>query len=548
MSVFKYLQESLISEALPLKIAKKYTKQGKENSEELPDEYKEAYANMFGGKNRIQIGNVSLPKDETKTRELQKDLQDLVKFMKDNKNENAPVDILDKLEIYGPYPKDTRYIDVKFNDESVKKELSQALDPKINKYLFKTVIKRLKKYVSKDKQNELSQKAGQILTKGSNISQETTAPVILSKHPYDVAGMSTGKRWQSCKNTVDGCNRHYLDTEVGHLLIAFVANPNAKGKDLLSDPYSRLLVMPVTGDNGYGLYVSSDIYGMEIPGFHSIVEQYVSEFMPVYDDSDEKETVGKYYEDSSFRNEEQRQERMWTAFEDAWDNLSAKFNIYVPETFENMLNDKYREELVGNIEPEDFEDEMTLSDNIITEINNLFEYFDNLGMDADDYIDTYLDQNLDRFLDEVLTNYTAEDIVRDMLEGYPADINNFNEFGYMLDNSIIDDVSEFVNNVMSNNPDTLTEFPKFSKALIEYVIRHENDNWVTDNTWIDDIDLDELWNSTEDVEFDDFYGFARFMGIPNEKLVEIFGESENIDDSLKDTYDKLIADNNKQGE
>ena len=537
MSILTYLQESLLSEKLPIKLAKKFTRQGKKNAEELPSEFKTAYDKMFGDKNRIQIGTVTLPKDDSKHRNLQADLRDLVDFMNKNKNPELP-DILSKIKIFGPYPEDPRYIDVQTSDPDIKKELSQAFDPKMNKYLFKTVIKRLKKYILKDKQNQLSQMGGQLLTKGSNISQESTAPVILSKHPYDVAGMSTGKRWQSCKNVVTGCNRHYLDDEVGHLLIAFVANPNAKGKDLLSDPYSRTLVMPVESNDTYGLYVSSDIYGMHIPGFYDTVVEYIKHFMPVFDDDDEKETVGNYYEDSGFNNLEREEEQRWDDFDDAINAIDNKFSSAVPREVTDLISDYYRDQVMDYVlDPEDIH----IPERDLIDIDNLFEYMKDLGIDANDYVSTYIDDNIESFL-EMMANHTADDIIREYIVFNPHFINNHNQLEYMIDNDLIDSVSDFVHDILAEDGDILDG--SVGKAVVDFVSRHEDTEDWSNNDWIRDIDLITMWNDSDLDDIDEFYGFLRMMGLTHKEILESFDndlDAYDISPNIEQFWDKRLT-------
>jgi len=225
MSILDYLSENLLAEKLPLHKAREYVKKGRENVKKLPEEFITAYDKMFGTKSRIQIGKIDVEGKDTEdmsTKDITHDIRELNTFIRKNPNPNIPDDktnialdvVINRLD-----PENPKYVDLMVNTPEAKADLKQAYDASKNKYLLKTVIKRLKKYVDKEKHNELSQKMGQILTKSSNISQVTEAPVVISRHPYDVAGMSTGKRWQSCKS-IDGMNKHYLDTEVGHLLIA----------------------------------------------------------------------------------------------------------------------------------------------------------------------------------------------------------------------------------------------------------------------------------------------------------------------------------------
>jgi hypothetical protein len=59
--------------------------------------------------------------------------------------------------------------------------------------------------------------------KGKVAADEDDYTVVISRHPYDIAGMSTDRAWQSCKHLEDGCNKHYIPTEIeAGALIAYV--------------------------------------------------------------------------------------------------------------------------------------------------------------------------------------------------------------------------------------------------------------------------------------------------------------------------------------
>jgi len=530
MSIFQYLTETLISEKLPLSLARKYTKKGRENVETLPEEFVTAYDEMFGNKNRIQIGEVEIPQDNSKIRELGNEFNNISKLISDNIGNDVITNIQSA--------KDPKYVNMKFANPIAEKDFSQAYDNNKNAYLLKTVVKRLKKYVKPESYQEIQNSVGKYLTKTSDIAQIGTAPVILSRHPYDVAGMSTGKRWQSCKNVVDGCNRRYLDEEVGHLLIAFVVNPNAKGKDLLSDPYSRLLVMPVESGGEYGLYVSSDIYGANIPQFYGVVKNYVSEFMPVFDDNDEKEAVGNYYKDTGFENQDDGVERRWEEFETSMYSLTRQLR-HTPSKFDDLLNEYFREKVMGDYVMEPNEIENAINNNDLRDIDNLFEYMDELDIDVDDYIDTFIDNDMQRFLDTI-GDFSAEQIVHDLALMYPSSIDSYHKFEYMDNNAIIDSVPQYIEDIIRNDgTDALEDNGALIGALVEYAVRHEDVDWTSD--WAEDIDVETMWNNSANIDFDDFYGFLRLIGKSHDEIVEIFGDSEEIAEDLKNVWDETLS-------
>ncbi len=62
--------------------------------------------------------------------------------------------------------------------------------------------------------------------------------IVITRNPYDVAGMSTDRGWRSCMHMVDGCNRHYLPNDIKHgTLTAYVTTV---GDDGIKSPIGRI--------------------------------------------------------------------------------------------------------------------------------------------------------------------------------------------------------------------------------------------------------------------------------------------------------------------
>jgi len=554
MSIFKYLEESLLAEKLPISTARKYVKKGRENVKTLPEEFIKAYDKMFGSKNRIQIGTIKIDDKDTtsmSTKDINTAVRDLNTFMRQHSNKDIPKEenlmfdvVLNSLD-----EEDPKYVNLQFSfsDQSIKKELAQAYDPKTHKYLFKTVIKRLKKYVDKDKHNELSQKAGLILTQTSNTIRVDEAPVVLSRHPYDVAGMSTAKRWQSCKDTVSGCNRHFLDDEVGHLLIAYVVNPKRKGKDLLNDPYARLLVLPVKGDDGYGLYVSVDIYkfGGEFKDFHSIVENYVEQFMVTYSSSDEKVAVGGYYPDAGFEDEDARQERLFNLI----DRIVRRIQYSTSDFDEDM-----RDYIQTKMAEDDLNPEDVIPDVLIDEIDKLFRTLNNIDSDGSMVIDFYTDymaRDFDKFL-EIIDQYTINDIIASYLESYYNSVDSGSIITRAVNLGIIPDVMEYMRTVISNDDiSAMLDSPKFMSAFVEHIVDGFGDAVVPDGKefFTDYFNLEKLWDSgvSRYVSVDDYYIFSRKMGLSDAEFLEVFDVSDFDDyNKTKAKYDQFLKTVSKE--
>ena len=119
--------------------------------------------------------------------------------------------------------------------------------------------------------------------------------VVISRHPYDLAGASTDRSWTSCmdlgferinypkskKNK--GAYRQFVskDIEEGSL-IAYVVpanelyrGPNGETKTKLEKPLSRITIKPHSSNKG-DVYSIGTMYGNKYPEFEEMVEEWIS--------------------------------------------------------------------------------------------------------------------------------------------------------------------------------------------------------------------------------------------------------------------------------
>lgn len=107
---------------------------------------------------------------------------------------------------------------------------------------------------------------------------------VISAHPYDIIGMSTGRRWDQTS-----CMRIGLEKDkdndgafVGTLkhditegtLVAYAISPNDEN---IEKPHSRFLIRPFKNLAGDGVVfvVARSAYGNEVPGFKTTVEKWL---------------------------------------------------------------------------------------------------------------------------------------------------------------------------------------------------------------------------------------------------------------------------------
>jgi hypothetical protein len=116
--------------------------------------------------------------------------------------------------------------------------------------------------------------------------------VVVSRHPYDVIGMSSGRGWTSCmglpktcspsdENYEDGgSNHHYLEADVTEgTIVAYLVNTNKLNKtdDILKSPTARIAIKPyINRNNGEVMLVASTAtYDSAVPGFREAVVKIV---------------------------------------------------------------------------------------------------------------------------------------------------------------------------------------------------------------------------------------------------------------------------------
>lgn len=165
-------------------------------------------------------------------------------------------------------------------DSPVKKEVEDYLSSKgytMNDYIKGTVIEP--KYNREVKIGKVLDNPD--LLKKFNLddartgSRQVNSYIVISKHPYDIAGMSTDRGWNSCMNLDDGCNKSYVSEDIRYgTLVAYFIKKN----DLnINNPIGRILIKPYSNKNGGILYnVSRSIYGSPSHGFRDQLKDIFS--------------------------------------------------------------------------------------------------------------------------------------------------------------------------------------------------------------------------------------------------------------------------------
>jgi hypothetical protein len=109
---------------------------------------------------------------------------------------------------------------------------------------------------------------------------------VISCHPYDIIGMSTGRRWDqtSCMRigvegeNNDGTDGAYFGTLEHDItegtLVAYAISPNDSN---IEKPHARFLIRPFKSVDGSGVYfkLAKSAYGNSVPGFEQTLQQWL---------------------------------------------------------------------------------------------------------------------------------------------------------------------------------------------------------------------------------------------------------------------------------
>lgn len=138
--------------------------------------------------------------------------------------------------------------------------------------------------------------------------------IVISRHPYDIAGMSTDRHWVSCMRLKtpfiyhkqqseddtpeQGENVGYLKRDIiGETLVAYLIK---KDDTNITWPLSRLLIKPYYGNKRDIYYhVSEDFYGDTVKEFREELAKWVNENINTDTRSDEYKFMKALYQDKS---------------------------------------------------------------------------------------------------------------------------------------------------------------------------------------------------------------------------------------------------------
>ena len=90
--------------------------------------------------------------------------------------------------------------------------------------------------------------------------------VVISRHPYDIARMSTGRAWNSCMDKNSGTNNyHYVAHDIAEgTVISYLVR---KSDPNITNPLARQLLKPYRNANAEVVLLPQQVYGIKSMAF-----------------------------------------------------------------------------------------------------------------------------------------------------------------------------------------------------------------------------------------------------------------------------------------
>lgn len=420
-----------ITEALDIKTAKKYSKDWEK------DRYKELFAKA-GAKFRIYI-----PFDEPgslsdKSLQVMTEIQGAFNTM-----EIFYANYWDKT--YGNLPKLT--------EENYRKgTVSNGKQVfKIGKMLQTSMINLKNGKIVSDGDSPLSEaqttklvtmfeRVYNLFMKDNERTKVRKFLICISRHPYDIAGMSTNRNWTSCTNLVSGSNRHYI---YGHSrngnLIAYVIREEDKN---ITKPLSRINILRydnIEDKSDYILIAHDESYGTRFRNFSETVQAYIDELTGQAD-----KVAGVYCSTEGSYTDGLEQKRHYGKFTDEnsilkfLDNMTyvkqqqiEMFTVMTPDIFKALLTKSMESAIL--VFMADQLVKLDKNGELFTVVSNFLN--NSIRLNHTRYVETVLD-----ILDAVVLKGQKLDQVNDIIlnkETLLESIRIFNESVMVHNNSVM---------------------------------------------------------------------------------------------------------------
>jgi len=114
--------------------------------------------------------------------------------------------------------------------------------------------------------------------------KKSSFKIVISRHPYDIAGMSTGRGWTSCMNLKGGAQCEYVARDIKEgSIVAYVIDSDDEN---IEKPMARIIMKPFINVNDPSdilLFPEQKIYGTNISGFRERIIKWLESIQRVKD-------------------------------------------------------------------------------------------------------------------------------------------------------------------------------------------------------------------------------------------------------------------------
>ncbi|GAB5390403.1 MAG: hypothetical protein Alpg2KO_33710 [Alphaproteobacteria bacterium] len=110
----------------------------------------------------------------------------------------------------------------------------------------------------------------------SRLGDPDKLAIVISRHPYDVMRMSTGRGWRSCMSKGGGYWNHVADDMRQGTLVAYLIS--RRDPEIL-DPLGRMLIKPYRNEQGQTVMLPDGTYGISQGDFGPTVARFASQVL-----------------------------------------------------------------------------------------------------------------------------------------------------------------------------------------------------------------------------------------------------------------------------
>lgn len=109
-------------------------------------------------------------------------------------------------------------------------------------------------------------------TVGARAAAKKDYWIVISRHPYDIAGMGTDRGWKSCFNLRTGTNVAWVKPDTKHSIVAYVVEKQDRN---IKNPISRVIIRPHVNRDLVVWMPEPKAYGQYIPAVHKVLGDWL---------------------------------------------------------------------------------------------------------------------------------------------------------------------------------------------------------------------------------------------------------------------------------